>query len=179
MLTSISQAEDPIGIRSARESDVEAIIEIETGAFPQVYTNASELANRRRCEIDEGYPCYRILVSRSAVDGQTEIHGVVLLESYLRSANEFHHPGTGERIALSANRPPDRKPAYDILMAATRADPALLNEEFLCEFSPELAMHVTDYSQLSPRSVSMPTSGKEATARDSCATLWIWLMNSL
>lgn len=122
-------------IRSASESDMQAIIEVETTSFPHVYTDVGHLADCRRRELEGGYPCYRILIpSSSELGGQTAaIHGLVIFESYLRSYREYHDAGTGEGIALPANWPPDKKPAYSILMAAIRADPALLDEEFLCE----------------------------------------------
>lgn len=137
------QPERVIVIRSACKSDMEAIIEVETSSFPQVYTNADGLADCRRRELERGYPCYRILAARSEVDDDDDnhaaIYGVVILESYLRSNREFWDFRTGEGIALPANRPPDRKPAYNILIAATRADPALMDEEFL--FISEICIH--------------------------------------
>ena len=175
-------------IRLAGQSDVDAIVDIETASFPQVYTNADELARRRRDEIERGdhHPCARIFVlatntsmamtedhaqnqkqkqneSPSEIGG-THIHGLVILESYLCSPREYSAPssssssssssnsgsgsGTGEergrtslhKLSLPANRPQDRKAASDILMAATRVDPGLLEEEFLCEFSLSLSL---------------------------------------
>lgn len=125
-------------IRSACKSDMEAIIEVETTSFPQIYTDADDLADSRRRELEGGYPCYRILEAQSGVDDHDNdravVYGVVILESYLRSDREYWDYRTGEGITLPANRPPDRKPAYNILIAATRADPALMEEEFLCKF---------------------------------------------
>ncbi|KAI0535146.1 hypothetical protein GGR58DRAFT_504540 [Xylaria digitata] len=130
-LTSISQPENVTMIRSACESDMEAIIEVEKTSFPHVYTNVDDLTDCRRRELGEGYPCYRILAARSECGDQAVIHGLVIFESYLRSYREYRDAKTGEGIMLPANRPPDKKPVYSILMAATRADPALLDDEFL------------------------------------------------
>ncbi|KAI0905069.1 hypothetical protein F4823DRAFT_567121 [Ustulina deusta] len=135
--TSISQFEYASMIRSACESDIKAIIEVETISFPQVYTDVDYLADCRRRELKGRYPCYRILTA-SPEFGDQAIHGFVIFESYLRSSREYHDAGTGERITLPANHPPD-KPAYSILMAAIRADPALLDEEFL--FVSEICIH--------------------------------------
>ncbi|KAI3318763.1 hypothetical protein HD806DRAFT_302357 [Xylariaceae sp. AK1471] len=137
--TPTSTSRPPNVIRAARESDMEAIIEVETMSFPEVYTNAGELAHCRRRELAGGYPFFRILVASSATDGRPAIHGLLILESYLRSSREYNASGTGEEIALPANRPPDRKPANDILMAATRVDPALLEEE--CLYVSEICIH--------------------------------------
>ncbi|KAI1171086.1 hypothetical protein F4777DRAFT_591481 [Nemania sp. FL0916] len=126
-------------IRSACECDTEAIVEVETTSFPQVYTNASDLANCRRREIERGHPCYRILASDSQQQERSTIDGFVIFESYLRSRREYYDFQTGEKIVLPANRPPDKKPACNILMAAVRADPALLDEEFL--FVSEICVH--------------------------------------
>jgi hypothetical protein len=114
---------------------MEAIIEVETMSFPKVYTDAGELAHCRRRELARGYPFYRILIASSAIDGQSAIHGLLVLESYLRSPRDYQAYDNGEGIALPANRPQDRKLASNILMAAIRLDPALLDEEFLCKFS--------------------------------------------
>ncbi|KAI1812770.1 hypothetical protein GGS20DRAFT_516659 [Poronia punctata] len=123
-------------IRAACEDDTEAIIQVETTSFPDVYTDdVGELIHRRRDEIEGGYPCCRILEDH----GRLDIHGVVMLESYLRRARKYRDSETGEEIVLPANRPPDRKPANDILMAAIRADPSLLHEEFL--FISEICIH--------------------------------------
>jgi hypothetical protein len=159
-------------IRLARQCDVDAIVDIETASFPQVYTNPDELARRRRDEIERGHnhPCSRIFVLATiaavATDdhdqkptpnenqseiGATPIHGLVILESYLCSPREYSAPSSGpgsgsgtgkereetplQKLSLPANRPQDRKAANDILMAATRVDPGLLEEEFLCESS--------------------------------------------
>ncbi|KAI1420057.1 hypothetical protein F5Y12DRAFT_788566 [Xylaria sp. FL1777] len=137
--TSISQFEYASMIRSACESDMEAIIEVETSSFPHIYTDVGGLADCRRRELEGGYPCYRILTASSEFGDQTAIHGLVIFESYLRSYREYRDAGTGEGITLPANRPPDKKPAYSILMAAIRADPALLDEEFL--FVSEICIH--------------------------------------
>ncbi|KAI1362968.1 hypothetical protein F5Y08DRAFT_341160 [Xylaria arbuscula] len=127
-------------IRSASESDMQAIIDVETTSFPHVYTDVGHLMDCRRRELEGGYPCYRILTPASSELGhQTEIHGLVILESYLRSCREYHDTRTGEGFRLPANWPPDEKPAYSILMAAIRADPALLDEEFL--FVSEICIH--------------------------------------
>ncbi|KAK5633553.1 hypothetical protein RRF57_009267 [Xylaria bambusicola] len=131
--TSISQFEYASMIRPASQSDMEAIIEVETTSFPQVYTDVGHLADCRRRELEGGYPYYRILTTNPELGDETAIYGLIIFESYLRSYREYHDTGTGKGIVLPANRPPDRKPAYSILMAAIRADPALLDEEFLCE----------------------------------------------
>ncbi|TGJ78206.1 hypothetical protein E0Z10_g10562 [Xylaria hypoxylon] len=138
-LTSISLPENASMIRSACEGDMEAIIEVETTSFPQVYTDVDDLAHCRRRELEGGYPCYRILAASSECGDQSAIHGLVIFESYLRSYKEYRDAETGEGITLPANRPPDKKPAYNILMAATRADPALLDDEFL--FVSEICIH--------------------------------------
>ncbi|KAI1313316.1 hypothetical protein F5Y03DRAFT_161031 [Xylaria venustula] len=137
--TSISHLHYASMIRSACERDMEAIIEVEMTSFPHVYTDVGGLADCRRRELEGGYPCYRILTAGSEFGDETGIHGFVIFESYLRSYREYHDAGTGEGIALPANRPPDKKPAYSILMAAIRADPALLDEEFL--FVSEICIH--------------------------------------
>ncbi|KAI0427114.1 hypothetical protein F5Y09DRAFT_333601 [Xylaria sp. FL1042] len=137
--TSISQFEYASMIRSACENDMKAIIEVETTSFPHVYTDVDGLADCRRRELERGYPCYRILTESPEFGDQMAIRGFVILESYLRSYKEYHDAGTGEGITLPANRPPDKKPAYSILMAAIRADPALLDEEFL--FISEICIH--------------------------------------
>ncbi|GAP90951.1 hypothetical protein SAMD00023353_5100740 [Rosellinia necatrix] len=138
-ITATTQPEHVTVIRPACESDIEAIAEVETTSFPQVYTDAGYLADCRRRELEGGYPCCRILAGRSGFGDQTPIHGFVMFESYLRSHRQYCDSRTGEGIALPANRPPDRKPAYNILMAATRADPALIDEEFL--FVSEICIH--------------------------------------
>jgi hypothetical protein len=130
--TSTPRPEDASVIRAACESDMQAIVEVETISFPQVYANARDLTDYRRREIEGAYPCYRILVASSEHSEQTAIRGFVVFESYLHSCREYCDSKTGEGIALPANRLLDRKPAYSTLMAATRADPALLDEEFLC-----------------------------------------------
>ncbi|KAI1347827.1 hypothetical protein F5Y01DRAFT_232804 [Xylaria sp. FL0043] len=137
--TSISQFEYASMIRSACEKDMEAIIEVEMTSFPHVYTDSNGLADCRRRELERGYPCYRILTAGSELGERREIHGFVILESYLHSYREYRDAGTGEEIILPANRPPDKKPAYSILMAAIRADPALVDEEFL--FVSEICIH--------------------------------------
>ncbi|KAH8155975.1 hypothetical protein CIB48_g12272 [Xylaria polymorpha] len=123
-------------IRSACESDTEAIVEVETISFPQVYPDVTGLVDCRRRELEGGYPYYKILAASSEFSEQSAVHGFVIFESYLRSFREYRDSKTGEGIALPANRPPDKKPAYSILMAAIRADPELLEEEFICEFIP-------------------------------------------
>ncbi|KAI8625566.1 hypothetical protein F5Y19DRAFT_263610 [Xylariaceae sp. FL1651] len=137
--TSTLQSSNPNVIRLAFETDIEAIIEVETSSFPDVYVDADELAYRRRRELGEGYPCYKVLAASSRFNDQPAIYGLAILESYLRSPINYQCTRTGEQITLPANRPPDRKPAYDLLMAATRADPALLDEEFL--FISEICVH--------------------------------------
>ncbi|KAI1193427.1 hypothetical protein F5X97DRAFT_328593 [Nemania serpens] len=124
------QPENASVIRSACESDVEAIVEMETTSFPQVYADTVDLADCRRREIEEGYPCYRVLATSPKRGEQVTIYGFITVESYLRSHIEYRHPKTGDRIALPANCLAN-KPAYSILMAAARADPALLDDEFL------------------------------------------------
>ncbi|KAI1733778.1 hypothetical protein F4680DRAFT_462880 [Xylaria scruposa] len=126
-------------IRSACENDTEAIVEVESTSFPQVYPDATDLVDYRRRELEGGYPCYRILAASSGFCEQSAVHGFIIFESYLRSFREYRDSKTGEGIALPANRPPDKKPAYSILMAATRADPELLEEEFL--FVSEICIH--------------------------------------
>ncbi|KAI0097325.1 hypothetical protein GGR51DRAFT_566650 [Nemania sp. FL0031] len=126
-------------IRSACEYDMQAIVEVETSSFPQVYTDTRDLVDCRRREIEGGYPCYRILVTNSERGGQAAVQGFVVFESYLHSCRQYRDSNTGERIALPANRPLDRKPAYSILMAATRADLGLRDEEFL--FVSEICVH--------------------------------------
>ncbi|KAI1127832.1 hypothetical protein F5Y10DRAFT_292526 [Nemania abortiva] len=127
-------------IRSACENDMQAIVEVETTSFPQVYTDAGDLADCRQREIEGGYPCYRILVENSKrTCEQAGIHGFVVFESYLHSCREYYDSNTGERIALPANRPLNKKPADNILSAATRADTGLLHEEFL--FISEICIH--------------------------------------
>lgn len=145
-------------IRSACESDIEAIIEMETTSFPQVYTDTGDLADYRRREIEEDYPCHRVLAASPRHSEQATIYGFITVESYLRSHREYRNPKTGEGIALPANCLADMKPAYSILMAAARADP-------------------TCY-QSSPRSAYIPACGREATERDLCATLRRWPMCS-
>ncbi|KAI0467920.1 hypothetical protein F4859DRAFT_506364 [Xylaria cf. heliscus] len=126
-------------IRSACESDMEAIVEVETISFPQVYPDATGLANYRRRELEGGYPYYKILEANSEVCDQSAVYGFIIFESYLRSFREYRDSKTGEGIVLPANRPRDKKPAYSILMAAIRADPDLLEEEFL--FVSEICIH--------------------------------------
>ncbi|KAI1113255.1 hypothetical protein F5Y14DRAFT_452152 [Nemania sp. NC0429] len=133
------RAEHASTIRSARESDVEAIVAIETASFPQVYGDAGDLANCRRRDIEQGYPCYRVLAASSRQGEQTTIYGFITVESYLRSHGEYRDPQSGEGIALPANCLADKQPAYSILMAAARADPALLDDEFL--FVSEICIH--------------------------------------
>ncbi|KAJ8121555.1 hypothetical protein O1611_g10073 [Lasiodiplodia mahajangana] len=66
---------------------------------------------------------------------------ILAIESSLQAQSMASKPqSTGERIPLPANRPLDRKPAYSILMAATRADPGLPDEEFLSVVS-EICVH--------------------------------------
>ncbi|KAI0453515.1 hypothetical protein F5B21DRAFT_515287 [Xylaria acuta] len=138
--TSTSRSEYAGGvIRSACESDAEAIVEVEATSFPQVYTDAAGLADCRRRELEGGYPCYKVLAASSEFAELSAVHGFIIFESYLRSFREYRDSKTGEGIALPANSPPDRKPAYSILMAAIRADPKLLEEEFL--FVSEICIH--------------------------------------
>lgn len=132
--TPASHPDNASVIRSACESDLRAIVEVETTSFPQVYTDVRDLAECRRREIEGGYPCYRILVPSSEHSEQIAINGFVVFESYLHSCREYCNSKTREGIALPANRLLDGKPAYSILMGAARADPGLLDEEFLCEF---------------------------------------------
>ncbi|KAI2634066.1 hypothetical protein GGS21DRAFT_490987 [Xylaria nigripes] len=134
-----SQHRDANMIRAANEGDIEAIMEVETVSFPDVYTDADKLVQCRRRELRGGYPHYRVLTADPEIDGEATIYGLVTLESYLSSSRQYRDSETGERIALPANRPRDRKPAYDILIAATRADPGLLDEEFL--FISEICVH--------------------------------------
>lgn len=171
------QPENASVIRSACESDVEAIVEMETTSFPQVYADTVDLADCRRREIEEGYPCYRVLATSPKRGEQVTIYGFITVESYLRSHIEYRHPKTGDRIALPANCLAN-KPAYSILMAAARADPALLDDEFLCEFIPFMAIQGAHGDQSSPRSAYAPACGREATERYLCATLWRWPMCS-
>ncbi|KAI1822628.1 hypothetical protein F4861DRAFT_380050 [Xylaria intraflava] len=126
-------------IRAANESDIEAIVEVETTSFPEVYTDTHKLAECRRREVRGRYPYHGVLAAGPEIDGQTTIYGLVTLESYLLSRRWYHDSATGEGIEFPANRPPEKKPAYDILMAATRVDPALLDEEFL--FISEICIH--------------------------------------
>ncbi|KAI0401954.1 hypothetical protein F4802DRAFT_600482 [Xylaria palmicola] len=126
-------------IRSACERDVEAIVAVETASFPHIYADASDLAHCRRDELEEGYPYYNIIGSSSELVNQSEIHGFVRFESYFWFCREYHDARTGEKTALPANRPPDRNPANSLLLAATRADPVLLDDEFL--FVSEICIH--------------------------------------
>ncbi|KAJ8112364.1 hypothetical protein ONZ43_g5413 [Nemania bipapillata] len=137
--TSTPRPGDVSVIRSACKSDMQAIVEVEAISFPQVYTDARNLTDCRRREIEGGYPCYRILVASSEHSEQMAVRGFVVLESYLHSCRKYYDPKTGEGIALPANRLLDKKPAYSTLMAATRADPGLLDEEFL--FISEICIH--------------------------------------
>ncbi|KAI1146787.1 hypothetical protein F4825DRAFT_466237 [Nemania diffusa] len=137
--TPASHPDNASVIRSACESDLRAIVEVETTSFPQVYTDVRDLAECRRREIEGGYPCYRILVPSSEHSEQIAINGFVVFESYLHSCREYCNSKTREGIALPANRLLDGKPAYSILMGAARADPGLLDEEFL--FISEICIH--------------------------------------
>ncbi|GAW19388.1 hypothetical protein ANO14919_088740 [Xylariales sp. No.14919] len=137
--TPIASPEHTNMIRSACQSDIEAIVEVERTSFPQVYTDVDDLVQCRRRELEGGYPCYRILAAGSARGDRTAIYGLAIIESYLRSYREYRDAKTGEGITLPANRPPDKKPAYSALMAATRADPGLLDDEFL--FVSEICIH--------------------------------------
>ncbi|KAI0187495.1 hypothetical protein F4808DRAFT_454351 [Astrocystis sublimbata] len=137
-------------IRSACDSDTEAIVSVEASSFPDVYPDAVGLAGYRRREFEEGYPCCKI-IGASSIPGFGEeehshsaatasaVHGFVIFETYLHAAREYRDRITDEEIALPANRPPEKKPAYSILMAAIRADPALLEEEFI--FVSEICIH--------------------------------------
>ncbi|TRX91882.1 hypothetical protein FHL15_007201 [Xylaria flabelliformis] len=102
-------------IRSACENDTEAIVEVESTSFPQVYSDAVDLVDYRRRELEGGYPCYRILAASSGFCEQSAVHGFIIFESYLRSFREYYDSKTGEGIALPANRLPDKKPAYTVV----------------------------------------------------------------
>ncbi|KAJ2985113.1 hypothetical protein NUW58_g5711 [Xylaria curta] len=139
ILNLISPPEHVSIIRSACERDIKAIVEVERISFPQVYMNVCDLVDRRRRELAGGYPCYKVLAAITGLGEASAIHGLIIFESYLRFSREYYDPKSGEEITLPANRPPDKKPAYSILMAAVRADAALLKDEFL--FVSEICIH--------------------------------------
>lgn len=172
------QQEQASIIRSACKSDVEAIVEIEMTSFPQVYADTGDLADCRRREIEAGYPCYEVLTTSSENSEEAEIYGFISIESYLRSYRKYRDPQTEDIIALPANCLADKQPAYSILMAAARADPALLEDEFLCEFTPFMTIYGAHDYQSSPKSAYIPASDGEEAERDLCATLWRWPMCS-
>ncbi|KAI1432252.1 hypothetical protein GGR50DRAFT_697203 [Xylaria sp. CBS 124048] len=139
-------------IRAATKNDIEAIIEVETTSFPEIYTDTAKLAERRRRELEGGYPYHRVLLAtenQATTDSHDHDHdhdqstatiqGLVTLESYLAFSRKYHDSETGEGLTLPANRPLNQKPAYDILMAAARVDPSLLDDEFL--FISEICVH--------------------------------------
>ena len=85
-------------IRAANENDMEAIIEVETTSFPDVYTDTEKLAQCRRRELEGGYPHHRVLAAGPQIGGEEAIHGLITVESYLRSSRQYRDSETGEEV---------------------------------------------------------------------------------